>query len=77
MQDIINVAVNNGLGICSFVALLYFIFTIDKENNENQKALNDTLKEINSSMIEVQITLVKQNERLTDIENKINKKEVD
>lgn len=75
MENIVNVAVNNGLGICSFIALLYFIFTINKENNENQKELNTTLKEINSSMIEVQVSLVKLNERITDIEHKVKESE--
>jgi len=70
MQDIINVAVNNGLGICSFIALLYFIMNIDKQNNQNQKDLNETLKAINDSMIEIQIALVKLTERVSDLENK-------
>jgi hypothetical protein len=74
MQDIINIAVNNGLGICSFIALLYFIMNIDKQNNQNQKDLNETLKAINDSMIEIQIALVKLTERVSDLENK---KEVD
>lgn len=61
MKDIINVAVNNGLGICSFIALLYFIYKYIGE-------LNSTLKKINDSMIEIQVALVKLTERVTDIE---------
>lgn len=63
MKDIINVAVNNGLGICSFIALLYFIYKYIGE-------LNSTLKKINDSMIEIQVALVKLTERVTDIEKK-------
>lgn len=71
MQDLINVAVNNGLGICSFIALLYFIFTINKQSNENQKDLNETLKKVNESMIEIQVALVKLTERVSDVEQKV------
>ena len=74
MNDIINVAVNNGLGIASFVALLYFIMTVNKQNNQNQKDLNDTLKSINNSMLEIQIAMVKLTERVGEVESKIEKK---
>lgn len=63
MKDIINIAVNNGLGICSFIALLYFIYKYIGE-------LNSTLKKINDSMIEIQVALVKLTERVSDIEKK-------
>jgi len=63
MKDIINIAVNNGLGICSFIALLYFIYKYIGE-------LNSTLKKINESMIEIQVALVKLTERVSDIEKK-------
>lgn len=64
MQELVNVAVNNGLGICSFIALLYFIFTINKQSNE-------TLNKINDSLIEIQVALVKLTERVSDIEQKV------
>lgn len=63
MKDMINIAVNNGLGICSFIALLYFIYKYIGE-------LNSTLKKINESMIEIQVALVKLTERVSDIEKK-------
>lgn len=75
MNDIVNVAVNNGLGIASFISLLYFIMNINKQNNQNQKDLNETLKAINGSMLEIQIAMVKLTERLQEVENKIEKKE--
>lgn len=75
MNDIVNVAVNNGLGIASFISLLYFIMNINKQNNQNQKELNETLKAINGSMLEIQIAMVKLTERLQEVENKIEKKE--
>lgn len=73
MNDIVNVAVNNGLGIASFISLLYFIMNINKQNNQNQKDLNETLKAINGSMLEIQIAMVKLTERLQEVENKIEK----
>lgn len=75
MQDIVNVAVNNGLGIASFIALLYFIMNINKQNNQNQKELNETLKAVNGSMLEIQIAMVKLTERIQEVESKIEKKE--
>ena len=56
MEDIINVAVNNGLGVCSFVALIVFIF-------KYQSKANDTLDEISKSLITL-------NERVSKLENK-------
>ena len=73
MQDIVNIAVNNGLGIASFIALLYFIMNINKQNNQNQKDLNETLKAVNISMLEIQIAMVKLTERIQEVENKIEK----
>ena len=73
MQDIVNVAVNNGLGIAAFIALLYFIMNINKQNNQNQKDLNETLKAVNSSMLEIQIAMVKLTERIQEVKNKIEK----
>lgn len=75
MNDIVNVAVNNGLGIASFISLLYFIMNINKQNNQNQKDLNETLKAINGSMLEIQIAMVKLTERMQEVESKIEKKE--
>lgn len=56
MQDIINVAVNNGLGVCSFIALLVYIF-------KYQTKANDTLDEISKSLITL-------NERVAKLEEK-------
>lgn len=56
MEEIVNVAVNNGLGVCSFVALIIFIF-------KYQTKANDTLDEISK-------TLISLNERVSALENK-------
>ena len=54
MQDIINVVVNNGLGVASFCALIYYIF-------HYQSKANDTLDEISKSLITL-------NERVSKLE---------
>ena len=69
MEEIIKVCVENGLGIASFIALLYFIFTY-------VKSLNDTMSKISSTMIQMQINMEKMTDRIDKIEEKINFKEV-
>lgn len=62
MEDIINVVINNGLGVASFVALIYFMrTTINKTNS--------TLTEINKSLMSIQTNMLTMAERLSDLEN--------
>lgn len=56
MQEIINVCVNNGLGVASFIALLIFIF-------KYQAKANDTLDNISKTLIEL-------SERIDKLEKK-------
>ena len=65
MQELIKVAVDNGLGIGSFIALLYFIFTY-------VKSLNDTMTKITNTLIQIQINLATMTDRIDKIEEKIN-----
>lgn len=69
MQDLFKLIVDNGLGIGSFIALLYFIFTYVKE-------LNSTMTKISNTMIQMQINMEKMTDRIDKIEEKINFKEV-
>lgn len=59
MQEIIKVCVENGLGISSFIALLYFIFTYIK-------SLNETMTKILNTMIQMQINMEKMTDRRKD-----------
>lgn len=68
MEQLIKVCVENGLGIASFIALLYFIFTY-------VKSLNDTMNKISNTMVQMQISMEKMTDRIDKIEDKINKKE--
>ena len=69
MEELFKLVVDNGLGIGSFVALLYFIFTY-------VKSLNDTMIKISNTMIQMQINMEKMTDRIDKIEEKINFKEV-
>lgn len=64
MEGLIKVIVDNGLGIGSFIALLYFIFTY-------VKSLNDTMTKITNTLIEIQINLASITDRIDKIEEKI------
>ena len=69
MEELFILIVDNGLGIGSFIALLYFIFTYVKE-------LNETMTKISNAMIQMQINMEKMTDRIDKIEEKINVKEV-
>ncbi len=66
MEELINVCVNNGLGVASFIALLLFIF-------KYQGKISDTLEEINKSQATIQTTLTALTSRIDNLENKIDK----
>ena len=65
MEELIKVIVDNGLGIGSFIALLYFIFTY-------VNSLNDTMAKITNTLIQIQINLATMTDRIDKIEEKIN-----
>ena len=69
MEEMFKLVVDNGLGIGSFIALLYFIFTY-------VKSLNETMTRISNTMIQMQINMEKMTDRIDKIEEKINFKEV-
>ena len=62
--ELINVIVNNGLGIGSFIALIIFIF-------KYQNTTNETLNKINDSQIAMTTTLSDLSNRVTNIETEI------
>lgn len=69
MEELAKLIVDNGLGIGSFIALLYFIFTYVKE-------LNVIMTKISNTMIQMQINMEKMTDRIDKIEEKISFKEV-
>lgn len=64
MEQLINVCVNNGLGVGSFIALIIFIF-------KYQNTINETLTKINDSQIAMTTTLTDLSNRVTNIESEI------
>ena len=70
MEQIIKLAVDNGIAISCFIAFLYFIFVDKKESNELFKEQNNTLKEISKTQTQMQVTLQQLNERVDKLESK-------
>ena len=70
MQDIIKLVVDNGIAVACFIAFIYFIFVDKKESNELYKATNTILKEINETLVKMQVNLQQLNDRVEKIENK-------
>ena len=69
MKEIVDVIVQNGLGVASFIALIYFMSTSLKEIKDNTEKIANTL-------ILIQNNLVNLENRVTQIEinNKIERK---
>ena len=67
MEELIKVCVDNGIGIASFAALLFFIFKYQDKNNELLKKISDT-------MVQMQINMATMTDRIDKIEEKINKR---
>lgn len=68
MEEIIKVVSDNGLGIASFIVLVYFVFTYVKE-------INETMGIISKTMVQMQINMEKMSDRIDKIEEMISKKE--
>lgn len=66
MEELVRAVVDNGLGIGSFIALLYFIFTY-------VKSLDETMHKITNTLMQIEINLATMTDRIDKIEEKINK----
>lgn len=64
MKEIIDIIVQNGIGVGSFIALLLYIFNDKKESNTIMTKVSDTLIGIN-------ISLATLTDRVDKIEEKI------
>lgn len=63
MEQIINVVVENGLGVASFIALIWFM-------NTSLKDMNKTMSDISATLIQIQLNLSQLNGRVDDLEEK-------
>ena len=63
MEDLIQVLVNNGLGVASFLCLVYFMFNFVNK-------INDTNQQICKTLESIEKTLSDLSKRVDKIENK-------
>ena len=64
MEQIINVIVNNGLGVASFLALLIFMY-------KYMNKMESTLTKISETLSMIQTSLISLSNRVDEIEDKI------
>lgn len=60
MKEIVDVVMNNGLGVASFVALLYFIFHYVNK-------MDASLQEMTKTLVQIQVSLSQLPRRKNDI----------
>ena len=65
MEEIMNIIVQNGIGVGSFIALLYFM-------NISLKEIKLNTEEITKTLILIQGNLTSLTQRVEIIENKVN-----
>ena len=66
MDALITAIVNNGLGVGSFIAFIYFI-------NVYLSKMDSTLSDVAKTLVLIQDNLDNLSERVSDIESKVNK----
>lgn len=62
MEQFINVVVQNGLGVASFLALIFFMYT-------SLKDMNKTMQDISVTLTQIQLNLAQLNARVDDLED--------
>ena len=65
MEEFVNIIINNGIGVSSFIAFIYFI-------NKYLVKMNDVLTDVSSTLKLVQANLTELTTRVNDIENRVN-----
>ena len=71
MEQIVNIIVQNGLGVGSFIALLYFMFFGMKEIKEVLNSIKENISETSKTLVLVQNNLTSLEGRVETIENKV------
>lgn len=67
MEDILNLIVNNGLGVASFLVLIYFVKQyLDKTSS--------AIEEVNKSLLAIQTAMLQLSDRIISLETKNQKK---
>lgn len=68
MEEIIKVVVDNGIAVACFIAFIYFIFVDKKESNDLFHSTNEVLKQINDTLVKMQVNLQQLNDRVDKLE---------
>ena len=71
MEEIVNLLVQNGIGVGSFLALRYFMFIGLKEIKEVLNTIKDNIQETSKTLVLVQNNLTSLESRVVTIENKV------
>lgn len=61
MDELINVAVEKGLGVASYIVVIYILFVFMKE-------FKDVMNNISATLIQIQLNLSQLNERVDKLE---------
>ena len=61
MEEIINLVIQNGLGVASFIVLVYFMDT-------SLKNMEKTMGDIGTTLVQIQLNLSQLNERVDNLE---------
>lgn len=64
MEEFVNIVINNGIGVGSFIAFIYFI-------NKYLVKMNDVLTDVSATLKLVQSNLTDLTSRVNDIENRL------
>lgn len=77
MEEIGTFVVNNGLGVASFIVLIYFMKEYLSKLNENIIMISKTNEEISKTLVSVKDSLEDLRGRVDKIEKKSKKKDED
>ena len=68
MEEIVKIIAENGIGIGSFIFMVYFVLTYNKQTSAIMEKISNTL-------VQIQISMATMTYRIYKIEEKINRKE--
>lgn len=68
LEALVNLLMNNGIGIVLVAYLIYFNNKVTTQQNESYKELSDTLKEVSKSMVDMSNSITHINERINNLE---------
>lgn len=70
MEELINLVVNNGIGVVCVAFMIYFINTTLKDNTE-------VLNKIQQTLVAIEVNLDTVTNRLNNLENKIKVRKIE